>query len=76
MNDSLLCTYCNKIHTTNQDEQGNPQCASCSNHQYSADLMAGRRIELKIDMRKVKQSTLMQIQALIQKDIEEHENKK
>jgi len=35
----------------------------------------GRRVELKIDMRKVRQSTLMQIRALIQKDIEEYENK-
>lgn len=74
MTDSARCTYCNKINTTNRDDNGKPQCASCSNKEYSNDLMAGRRVELKIDMRKVKQSTLMQINALIQRDIEEHEN--
>lgn len=74
MNDPALCIYCEKIKTTNRNDDGKPQCATCSNEQYFNDLSMGRRVELKIDMRKVKQSTLMQIRALIQKDIEEHEN--
>lgn len=74
MTETSLCIYCEKIKTTNRDDGGKPQCASCSNEQYFSDLSMGRRIELKIDMRKVKQSTLMQIRALIQKDIEEHQN--
>lgn len=76
MNDSAQCVYCGSINTTNRNEEGKPQCASCSNEQYFNDLRAGRRIELKIDMRKVKQSTLMQIQALIQKDIEDYNSSK
>lgn len=75
MNDSAKCVYCEKINTTNRDDEGKPQCASCSNHEYFNDLSMGRRVELKIDMRKVKQSTLMQIRALIQKDIEEYNSK-
>jgi hypothetical protein len=75
MNDSAKCDYCGVISTTNRNEEGKPQCASCSNKQYSKDLSNGNRVELKIDMRKVRQSTLMQIRALIQKDIEEYENK-
>lgn len=71
MNDSAQCLYCGVINTTNRDEDGKPQCATCSNEQYFNDLRNGKRVELKIDMRKVRQSTLMQIQALIQKDIEE-----
>jgi hypothetical protein len=76
MNDKDLCIYCEKIKTTNRDDDGKPQCASCSNEQYSNDLSMGRRVELKIDMRKVKGSTLTMIKALIEKDIEEFENNK
>lgn len=76
MNESAKCFYCEAINTTNRDEDGKPQCATCSNEQYFNDLRNGKRVELKIDMRKVRQSTLMQIQALIQKDIEDYENKK
>lgn len=76
MNESAQCVYCEVINTTNRDEDGKPQCASCSNDQYFQDLRNGKRVELKIDMRKVKQSTLMQIRALIQKDIEDHEKNK
>lgn len=75
MNDSAKCTYCDVINTTNRNEEGEPCCATCSNEQYFNDLRNGRRVELKIDMRKVRQSTLMQIQALIQKDIEEYQRK-
>lgn len=75
MNESAKCIYCEAINTTNRDEDGKPQCATCSNEQYFNDLRGGRRIELKIDMRKVKQSTLMQIRALIQKDIEDFEKR-
>jgi hypothetical protein len=52
-------------------ENGLPLCASCSNDQYFRDLRNGDRIELKIDMRKVRRSTLLQIQALIQRDMED-----
>ena len=76
MNESTQCVYCGAINTTNRNEEGKPQCATCSNEQYFNDLSAGRRIELKIDMRKVKQSTLMQIKALIQKDIEDYNSSK
>lgn len=65
------CIVCSKMKTTYRNDNGVPICASCSNAQYSADKMAGRIVELKIDMRKVKQSTLLQIKTLIQKDIEE-----
>jgi hypothetical protein len=75
MNDTLLCVHCEKIKTTNRDDGGRPQCASCSNEQYFKDLRNGNRVELKIDMRKVKQSTLIMIRAMIEKDIEEYENK-
>jgi hypothetical protein len=75
MSDTALCIYCEKIKTTNRDADGKPQCASCSNDQYFKDLRNGNRVELKINMRKVKQSTLTMIKALIQKDIEEYENK-
>jgi hypothetical protein len=75
MNDSAQCVYCGVMNTTNRDDHGKPQCSSCGNKEYSNDLSMGRRVELKIDMRKVKQSTLLQIRALIQKDIEEYENK-
>lgn len=74
MSEYLICVYCGKTITTLRDENDHPQCISCGNNQYSADLSAGRRIELKIDMRKVRESTLLQIQALIQRDIEEYEN--
>lgn len=76
MIDPALCIYCEKIGTTNLDDEGKPQCASCSNEQYFNDLSMGRRVELKIDMRKVKGSTLMMIKALIERDVEEWENKK
>lgn len=76
MNDPAICIYCERIKTTNRDDDGKPQCATCSNEQYFKDLRSGNRVELKIDMRKVKPSTLTMIKALIQKDIEEFENKK
>jgi hypothetical protein len=75
MNESTQCEYCGLINTTYRDDEGKPRCASCTNEQYASDLLTGKRVEFKIDMRKVKQSTLMQIQALIRKDIEEYENK-
>ena len=68
-----LCDACKKINTFVAREDGRYQCSSCSNSEYLQDKMEGRIVELKIDMRKVKQSTLMQIKALIQKDIENHE---
>lgn len=73
MNDSEKCGYCGVINTTNLDDEGKPQCTSCSNKAYIKDLHNGNRVELKIDMRKVRQSTFMQIKALIQRDIEECE---
>lgn len=72
MNESAKCEYFGVMNTTNRDDEGCPQCTSCSNKEYFNDLSMGRRVELKIDMRKVKQSTLMQIKALILKDIEEY----
>lgn len=75
MSDTDLCIYCEKIKTTNRDDDGNPQCVTCSNRAYSNDLMAGRRVEIKIDMRKVKQSTLAMIRAMILKDEEEYESR-
>lgn len=72
INESDLCIICQKVSTTARNERNEPLCASCSNKQYSADIMAGRIVVLKLDMTKVKQSTLLQIQALIQKDIENY----
>jgi hypothetical protein len=71
MTDTLLCHVCKEIRTTGVDENGQPLCANCSNEQYFRDLRNGDRVELKIDMRKVRRSTLLQIQALIQRDMEE-----
>lgn len=76
MSDTALCIYCEKISTTNRDDDWKPQCASCSNEQYFNDLSMGRRVELKIDMRKVKGSTLTMIRALIERDVEEFEKNK
>jgi hypothetical protein len=68
MNGSEKCGYCGVTNTTNRDEQGKPQCVSCSNEQYCNDLKSGRRIELKIDTLKVRPETLAKIYDLIQND--------
>jgi hypothetical protein len=70
---STPCIICHIITTTNRNERNEPVCSSCSNGLSFDGVSTGQVIELKIDMRKVKQSTLMQIRALIQKDIEDFE---
>lgn len=65
-----LCVVCNEISTTNRGENNEPLCATCSNDLYFRKLRNGEIVELKIDMLKVKPSTLLQMQALIQKDVE------
>lgn len=69
--DLSTCIICHKINTTWRNENNEPICAGCSNEQYDIAIQSGEIVVLKIDMRKVKQSTLMQIQSLIQKDIED-----
>lgn len=69
--DLSTCIICHKINTAWRNENNEPVCTGCSNEQYDKAIQSGEIVVLKIDMRKVKQSTLMQIQALIQKDIED-----
>lgn len=66
------CMVCNQVNTTGRNENDKPVCAACSNDQYFERLKSGEIVELKIDMRKVRQSTLMAIRAMIQKDIEDN----
>lgn len=67
--DRSLCVDCNNVHTTHMLD-GDPVCATCSNERYSKKIQSGEIVVLKLDMTKVKQSTLLHIQALIQADIE------
>jgi hypothetical protein len=64
------CIDCDKTKTTNRVD-GDPVCATCSNERYSKKIQSGDFVVLKLDMTKVKQSTLLHIQALIQADIEQ-----
>lgn len=72
MSDSGICNVCNKINTPCKDDDGNFICVNCSNGRYIEKLRNGVIIELRIDMRKVKQSTLTLIKSLIQKDEENY----
>lgn len=68
---SQPCVVCKDIYTTERNEKNEPLCAACSNDEYYRRKQNGQIVELRIDMTKVRQSTLMAIRAMIQKDIEE-----
>ena len=70
MSDLHLCRRCKTTMTSKKNAIGEPQCGSCSNGTYFNRLNNGEIVELKIDMTKVKQSTLLQILAMIKKDME------
>lgn len=63
------CTRCKTAWTTLRIDD-KPVCSACK-----AMERRGEIVELTLDLTKVKQSTYLQIQALIQKDMEEAENK-
>jgi hypothetical protein len=71
MNNLELCVCCKSVRTVIRNDKGYPICSACSNAGYFERVATGEIIELKIDTTKVKQSTLLQIRAMIEKDIEE-----
>jgi hypothetical protein len=68
---SILCIDCDKINLPDDHKTG--VCASCSNTRYFAKVSRGEIVVLKVDMIKVRQSTLLQIRAMIAKDIEDYD---
>lgn len=73
MNDLELCICCKSVRTVIRNDKGHPICSACSNARYFERVASGEIIELKIDTTKVKQSTIMQIRAMIKMDVEEAE---
>jgi hypothetical protein len=65
------CVDCHAMKTTNRSESGEAVCATCSNRRHSKRISNGEIVVLKIDMNRVKHSTILTIRHLIQKDMED-----
>jgi hypothetical protein len=58
------CPYCKKVIIKESMEA----CASCANGRYLSNIASGAIVEVRVDMSKVKQSTLQEIRRLIAED--------
>jgi len=66
--DVQTCLVCKSVRTPNKGPNGKPLCTSCSISAYIDKISKGDIIELRIDMTRVRKSTLAKIREMIERD--------